>query len=335
MPSRLGSRAKCHRVDRYLDPDPVWPDFAILLELDGLGLPGHTDERLFFSWAKSAIDDTVDAEEVLAPLRTQLATIEEEAGGDGRQLNRLRSEFSVAYRGLIRDSWLAAASDMPEWPIARDDFEAVLGACVGSRYFRIGFELEWVAPPLDQLSRKVREALERLRSLDGEAAALGRLFGEDAERFDVLSGDPQPSDLCDVVRFDFSTGDYGELYARIEDFVGDHLRREQRGEDRGSIAGLSPFATAELLTGDAWLERKGKWVQINPAVEDLCMRLGRRATDSAPPLASREYEIRVVAHPPDQWRRVGHQVTIRLAPVGTDEDFDLSVVSTGIATWAA
>ena len=309
------------RWDRFAEQDdPLPPDAEMLLELDALDVPGSGDQELFVGWVENMLPRW-DAEG-LDELRGLVAALPEAP-------DRAAAVDAVCayYRDLVRQIVEYVLREQA----GADDADAAVVAAAWARSNRFRMTVnavEWRVP--ENLRAEVTTALARI----GTTAPEGR----DPGRLNDVGLDPEFSEgLVHVVRLDFDGGGLAELQQRIETFVDrETARREFPGWPRPlpEMVYLNRGVLAARKRADPWLERDGDAVSLHPLVLESCADLSTRATELAPPFITRDYEIVIHPHTPDEWRRLGHRASVRLRPLrAPDETFDLAVASTGIATW--
>lgn len=350
--------------DRYHELDRR--DASLVVELDGLGVAGHPDERFFgqlLQYGHVWLD-------VGFPPRSSRSWVDEphfyDVDGHGqRGMVELPSEplSSAALRDTFADQLVGFLEETdPAWSEhRREAWAAVLAFCFSSRRFQLfpHFVL-WLCPRAasvpDRVKRHAKVLVERseedqsrpidalayLGSGDDDPSEIpewieGLAEGENDAGATILHfGSLQASqlNLWDVVRV--TDDETREIEDRVDDFISERVAPEPR-----PMIDLDDMVRAlderERVEPDPWLElgRDG-WVRLSPAITTLCDDLGRRATELAPRFVSERYKIVIEPLTPSQWVYAdGRRVTLSLSRSYAEGDrFEFASVGRGVAVWA-
>jgi energy-coupling factor transporter ATP-binding protein EcfA2 len=312
----------------------AWSESSVLLELDGLDIPGHPDQR--------------QLRDVATNIYVEDAISEEDDECSGVWLINVDPSTDSEAREVAASFIIERASDAcDDWDSVRDAFVVVLDACLKSREFLLNGqgELSWLAPDASGWSGEIAASCAHLaaqRSLwltdrvpfldrlvertklvsTAERAFIAFLVGE-SELFKTVPFIPA------VVIPAAMTLNPQNLVARIEDFI-----TESEFETIVEVQG-QPARFAGTLGAERWLAREGDLVGIDERVVALCGELAAAATEIAPPFVNANYDILVQPLLPSDWPAYGgRKVRIALQQRSTGETFHIALVGSGLQTWA-
>lgn len=348
------------RTDRFHAEDEI---IQLVLELDGVGIPGHVDDLFFRQWLQFGAvwldadiefaDPSGHPQEGELPAPTEFyAEVAFELGDDLCTTDELLARF--------RDRALAAASAEwgESWTAVSEDHASLLDLCLSSRKFGwsengLGeMDFLWLTPALPHPPDDLISAAQRLVANAGSLpagvpefrasgpelpergfATAGSGFAEFVEQ--VARGKPSEMpffwaeawpvhlNLWDVVQIADTSESFTDLSARVTAFVRRHVPTPAADDHDES---------------DPWLERgRAGWVRVAPQVVEICERLGRVATSLAPAFVTDRYDIIIEPVSPTDWESLGgRRLDVLLAHGrGEDERFELSSAGSGLAVWAA
>jgi hypothetical protein len=224
---------------------------------------------------------------------------------------------------------LAAAED--RMPGALSAFELLFERCLRSRWLlcTVRDGVLWLPPQIEECGDGEREAAARLEDAFGQEPVpiidgfVRQLRRGEAWAPPFLRIDGHAFQPWDVVRVAASAERLEERARAVEAFLREVL--EERLLDPGGSA------------ADVWLKADddGRTV-INERVRELCARISGHATRIAPGFVTSRYEIRVQPLEQVQWRKhADRRIRLELVGQAAGKSFDLAVVGSGLAVWAA
>lgn len=327
-------------------------DLEVLLELDGLDEPGGEDGAVlaavlqvehvpplfpwWLGWRPVLPQRDLGNEE---ELRTRLEIGWVDDSGEEAELGfklPIRGEIAPEFRSLdevrrhMREEVLAhARARCADWEHAREDFEALVDACLTSRWLRYGSRTGpvWLTPRNAECRPDLAERARRLRDprLWGSVPLLERFVelliqGSDEQvaflRIGTGAHDFSPFRF---VRLDATSGQGAGLPSRVTEYV----------------RAMLPQAEIDASNVDPWLEEVAEGAYaVSTAVAQACEALSDRANEIAPRFVRRDYRIVVEPLAPHVWYASGERVRVSLARDGAEDSFDLRIAGSGVATWA-
>jgi hypothetical protein len=248
---------------------------------------------------------------------------------DAEWAQRDLGPLEAALDALREQALAAAPTGDRSWPQIEFAFRTLLDCCLSSRWLRAGTSgVTWMTPRLDELSDKVKAAAALVLEHDSSLPVVGP-FAEA-----VATGDSTQLPFIEihehrftpwrVIRNSASAERLTALASTVEEFVRDQIEFMH-------FSGDPPYPQ------EPWLieEEDGRFA-LSSLVTSLCALLSQTATQLAPAFISESYEIVVEPLSPAAWRDYGgRRLRLALRHHGESESFDLEVVGSGFAVWAA
>ena len=220
-----------HSRGSLRDPDTGEEDLLcdVEFELDGLGITGHADEKLFSECADSFLERFQESgpelREAIDSIRSPLVETEREEVPPSERAAAI-AEFISRFFDFLEILFLAYGSDVAkDWESVEEDFTLVVRAYLRSRRFRWSlWSLDWLAPHPGALTSDIRESQRRLASAAWEDSSestdpvLAMLGGDPDVLIEMLT-EIDPQEVCSVSRVELSARDYERLLQDIEAFI--------------------------------------------------------------------------------------------------------------------
>jgi len=308
-------------------------DLQAVVELDGIGIPGHPDERLFCELVQYEDARLTSGGEPIEVVNRRPLTYVFAEEGSTMPHEPLSSAEIIRW---LRSKMLPTAADSELSPSAYRDLSTLVDACLGCRLFLfrpiIGWH--WLLPPTQLVTEDQRGAALRLAALAPnlpvETIPVSKLIvwiEQDREYptsfFDYELEDPRDVQVFRIVRL----GGQGEMAEAVSTAVGANiLARRWASVNRRAFV-----IDSSHKDFDPWLQasRSGDTYRLHPESLRMLADISRRATALRPAFLA-DYEIELASPWP---QGAPDSVAIRLHHRG--DVFDITVVGSGIAIWAA